>query len=98
MDYNVRKDYIASVLCVNRDKPILKCDGKCYLAKKLKAEREKSDPEINFKGSISLFYHTVFTQLDCLRYYQCIDKSYASVVDGCTRQGYELLVYKPPKV
>jgi hypothetical protein len=35
---------IAATLCENRDKPILKCEGKCLLAKKLQAQ-EKADQE-----------------------------------------------------
>ncbi len=36
------RGYIAEKLCVNKDKPMLKCHGKCFLAKKLKeAESEK---------------------------------------------------------
>jgi hypothetical protein len=30
--------YIATVLCENKDKPALHCDGKCYLKKKIAAE------------------------------------------------------------
>lgn len=41
--YQVNKDYIARVLCENRDKPQLHCDGKCYLAKKLKDQQEQQD-------------------------------------------------------
>ena len=43
--YRANKDYIARVLCENRDKPQLHCDGKCYLAKKLKAQQDKQDKE-----------------------------------------------------
>lgn len=43
-DYFINKDYIAKVLCINRDKPIMHCNGKCYLAKKLK-EHEKKDQQ-----------------------------------------------------
>lgn len=43
--YQANKDYIARVLCENRDKPQLHCDGKCYLAKKLKAQQDKQDKE-----------------------------------------------------
>ncbi|MVM30813.1 hypothetical protein GO755_12295 [Spirosoma sp. HMF4905] len=43
--YHVNKDYIARVLCENRDKPQLHCDGKCYLAKKLKAQQDRHDKE-----------------------------------------------------
>jgi hypothetical protein len=34
--YMIRKDYIATTLCENRDKPEMKCAGKCYLKKQLK--------------------------------------------------------------
>lgn len=39
--YRINRDYIAENLCVNRDKPMLNCNGQCYLAKKLKAAEEK---------------------------------------------------------
>lgn len=39
--YNMNRSYIAARLCVNKDKPKLHCNGKCYLAKKLKQEEEK---------------------------------------------------------
>ncbi|RAJ97657.1 hypothetical protein LX87_02560 [Larkinella arboricola] len=41
--YHANKDYIAKVLCENRAKPQLHCDGKCYLAKKLTAQQEQQD-------------------------------------------------------
>lgn len=43
--YHVNKDYIARVLCENRDKPQLHCDGHCYLAKRLKARQDRQDKE-----------------------------------------------------
>ena len=39
-DYIVNYDYIVNVLCENKDKPQLNCDGKCYLAKQLAKEIE----------------------------------------------------------
>ena len=43
--YQINKAYITRVLCENRDKPQLHCDGHCYLAKKLKAQEEKKDQQ-----------------------------------------------------
>ena len=43
--YHANKEYIARVLCQNRDKPMLHCDGQCYLAKRLKAQQDKQDKE-----------------------------------------------------
>lgn len=39
--YRINREYIAENLCVNRDKPMLNCNGQCYLAQKLKAAEEK---------------------------------------------------------
>jgi len=48
-NYLINQDYIAEFLCINKDKPELECNGKCYLAKQLKeasAEKEKNLPAI----------------------------------------------------
>ena len=34
--YNTNKTYIASTFCENKAKPMMHCDGKCYLKKQLK--------------------------------------------------------------
>lgn len=43
MSFELNRDYIIKNLCENRDRPQLHCDGKCYLAKKLKAGQEQQD-------------------------------------------------------
>lgn len=35
MDYVVNYDYISKVVCMNKTKPELHCNGKCYLTKEL---------------------------------------------------------------
>lgn len=39
--FEVNKNYIAQKLCENRNKPWLHCNGRCYLAKKIKQAEEK---------------------------------------------------------
>jgi len=34
-EYFINYDYIVEVLCINKDKPELECDGKCYLKDQL---------------------------------------------------------------
>jgi len=46
-EYIVNYDYIKNVLCENLDKPMLNCDGKCYLAKQL-AKESQQDQENPF--------------------------------------------------
>ena len=43
LKFKLNQDYIAKVLCVNKARPQLKCNGHCYLAKQLKkAQQEES--------------------------------------------------------
>ena len=39
IEYNYNKEYIASVICENRNKPELACNGKCYLNKKIEQSK-----------------------------------------------------------
>jgi hypothetical protein len=39
--YLANKDYIAKVLCINRDKPAMKCEGKCHLRGQLEQQEEQ---------------------------------------------------------
>ena len=44
IEYKLNKDYIANFLCINKAKPKMHCDGKCYLKTKLKkASNEQQD-------------------------------------------------------
>ncbi|GAB3927350.1 hypothetical protein [Larkinella terrae] len=45
--FQLNREYIARVLCENRSRPELHCDGQCYLAKRLKAQQEKQDQQTN---------------------------------------------------
>ena len=43
----MNKEYIAANLCENRSKPVLKCAGKCQLAKQLAEEENSPAPSKN---------------------------------------------------
>ncbi len=55
IEYHANYDYISNVLCENRDKPYLQCNGKCYLDKQIKKtnhsdhKHKSSIPQINFE-------------------------------------------------
>lgn len=57
LEYQWNKDFIARVLCVNRNKPEMKCEGKCYLCKKLKADagKDRDNPERRMNNGSELF-------------------------------------------
>lgn len=53
-EYIVNYDYIVENLCENRARPMLNCNGKCYLAKKL-AEESGGEEKNPFNSELSKF-------------------------------------------
>ncbi|KFF08310.1 hypothetical protein [Chryseobacterium luteum] len=52
IEYAVNYDYISTVLCINKNKPDLHCNGKCYLSKELaKTNDSGSSPLSKTKNS-----------------------------------------------
>ena len=57
--YRYNKDVVTAKYCINKNKPALHCNGKCFLFKKLKQAEEKG------RGSdenVSSFFFYVFLQ------------------------------------
>lgn len=63
VEYVVNYEYISKVLCVNKETPIMGCDGKCYLMSQLakSAEDEKpiSDKKVIVKDVELLFFQEI---------------------------------------
>lgn len=47
IDFKINQDYIARVLCINRDKPEVQCNGHCVLMQKLKKTQETEQSKEN---------------------------------------------------
>ncbi len=41
VEYAINYDYISEVLCINKDKPEMHCNGKCYVMKQLKKQKSE---------------------------------------------------------
>src|SRR6478752_3249486 len=41
--FNLNQDYIARVLCINKERPAMACHGTCFLKKKLKLADEAGE-------------------------------------------------------
>lgn len=46
-EFLLNKSYIAKVICVNKEKPKMHCNGKCYLAKQLKQQEKQEQQSPN---------------------------------------------------
>ncbi len=47
MEYALNYEYISTVLCENKDKPEMHCNGKCHLMKEVKKQKTKEKPIAN---------------------------------------------------
>jgi len=45
LEYVINYEYIVEELCENRDKPVLACNGKCYLGKQLTSDEKDSNDD-----------------------------------------------------
>lgn len=52
VEYVVNYKYISEVLCVNKEKPIIGCNGKCYLMSELAKSAESEKPLSDKKNSV----------------------------------------------
>jgi hypothetical protein len=53
LDYVVNYEYITKVLCINKAKPKLQCNGKCHLMKELAKASENEAPISSDKKTTS---------------------------------------------
>ncbi len=100
IEYYANYDYIANVLCENKDKPYLECNGKCYLEKQLnKSNHSNHDhkstiPQIDFeKYPISPLDKFLYT-------FKNFEDNYAHrfFVNKFTSQDFYKSLLKPPQV
>jgi hypothetical protein len=66
--FELNRNYIATHLCENRDKPWLHCNGKCYFMKKIRLaqEKEKNDERQSQKN---LFQEAFVSKKPDIRFY-----------------------------
>lgn len=67
VEYVVNYDYISKVLCENKAKPVLKCNGKCHLMKQLAKESESEKPLSSNKKVLQEIEVLFFQNID----FQC---------------------------
>lgn len=78
--YNINQNYIAAAFCENKTKPLLHCNGHCYLSKQL-AKQEKPATPLNTKSS-----EKFEIQLFCLSFTSINTIDAATLKTFCHRQ------------
>lgn len=63
MVYAANYDYIVEKLCVNKDKPEMHCNGKCYLTKKMAQAATHEGATENKLSFVKEFAFTYFEEI-----------------------------------
>lgn len=101
IDFKINQDFIAEVLCINREKPMTMCSGKCYLSELLKKAEEHEDKQAptskNERLEIIYYYSASIFDFSPLPEHfvgklnpACVDASYAS--------SFIADIFRPPKL
>lgn len=90
--FYLNQDYIAKVLCIEKEVPDNECQGHCQLKKRLKEEEEKS-PATNEKSEQVLLFIEDNTPCVCPQYILAL---FNNTQDGNT-VAHSIKVYHPPR-
>jgi hypothetical protein len=98
-EYVLDYDYIATILCINKEKPELKCNGNCYLKDQLSkvnnsGEKDnQSGPKIEFKKFVFNGYNS-FRLNDV---YRLLDKKRIWILPISVYSSWLKTIAPPPK-
>lgn len=56
LDFEMRRDYIADTLCINREEPITVCRGSCYLELNLENKSQNQEAAPVSHGNLLTFF------------------------------------------
>ena len=102
INYLLNKAEIIELFCINKEKPKLKCNGKCHLAKKIK----KIDIEEEEKPLIPIpttkqHNEVLYTEVNQLKINSEViindNQHYSPINAGKIQHGYTSLITPPPK-
>lgn len=99
--YEINKDYVADVLCINKDKPELNCKGKCYLKKQLNKTDEQQNSQdgkvVDTKIEIAE-YVPASIKYDVQEYYTVSNQSFSAHYQDDSSQDFTRDIFHPPIV
>jgi hypothetical protein len=95
--FELNRNYIATKLCENRDKPWLHCNGKCYFMKKINQaqEKEKNDERQSQKN---LFQEALFAQKPDVRFYSQVLQVMQVPAHRIALPNVDLPIFQPPQL
>lgn len=100
IDFKINQDFIAEVLCIDKEKPRSTCNGKCYLSEKLKKaeEREEKKAPTSKKERLEVIYFYAKSAFNFL-FYRDLFKGHLNpaCVDEFYKSFFIADIFRPPK-
>lgn len=99
LSYKINYTYISSVLCENKNKPSIGCNGKCHLAKELKKAAQQESENNKSVSQNSEVHEIIVREMDYqfTPFVVCFDKEYAPFLSLFASRCSDLLA-PPPEV
>ncbi len=60
IDFKINQDFIAEVLCINKEKTITICNGRCYLAEQLQKQEEHEEQQAPQQEKVETLFVEAF--------------------------------------
>lgn len=101
IDYYANYDYIATVLCENKDRPYLECNGKCYLQSQIKKNDFNNSHNHNSTIPLIDLKDYPVSPIEECSYKTKIEDASKSSIYTAENFGYQAVLtslFKPPKV
>lgn len=99
ISFFINQDYIARVLCINRDKPESGCNGACQLKKQIEKDKENQDQSnIDTKVKEVLVYIPVaIPQVQSAYTFEWTEKTFSNIYfTSYLPEGHLHSIFHPP--
>ncbi|MEL7003798.1 MAG: hypothetical protein AAFN93_13830 [Bacteroidota bacterium] len=100
LDFELRRDYIAEVLCINRDEPITVCGGSCFLSDQLeRASDHQKDQDKTINRTLELsFFNATNQKFEFSHPYILKDTTYPALSSGGIPSLFIGEIFEPPRI
>ncbi len=99
VEYYWDYEYIATVLCENKDKPALKCNGKCHLKKEIKKQQNPTDSKDKpvLIQDIEKYQVAQFFTIKCCNKLIVLDQHFFNMYGNTKVKKYISKIFHPPQ-
>lgn len=94
----LNQSYIAENLCVNRDKPMMHCEGKCYLSKKINEQEKKDHSPVSRTEKFDVQVYFLPEAVAAPVAFELLPKPVSSTNDSEILSSFSSSIFHPPAI